>query len=281
MAKQSKAWLHEHHHDAYVKRAQREGYPSRAAYKLLEIQAKDKLLRPGMQILDVGAAPGGWSKVALELVAPRGRVIATDLLPLRIAGCERLEFIQGDMNDPGIRQQLAMACGRRAADVRSVTQHVVLEGTREGLDQHPAGHIVESAQADVVQNCVNDPTQADALDAMLMPTAKLGSRQMSGDARSLVDGVISDIAPNLSGNKSIDQPRMMQLVELTWYTAQPLLQQGGFFLSKIFQGADVEEFVAELKPHFKTIKWRKPAASRARSAEVYLLAQGYKAISSA
>lgn len=205
MTNTSKAWLREFHNDPYVKRAQREGYPSRAAYKLLEIQDKDHLLRPGMRVLDIGAAPGSWSKIARKLVGASGRVIALDLLPLRIPVLPGLVFIQGDLNAESVQQQLAETIGA-------------------------AG----------------------------------------------VDAVISDIAPNLSGNKTIDQPRVMQLVEMSWHLAQDWLQPGGFFLTKLFQGADVEEFMRLLRPQFKSIKWRKPAASRARSNELYLLAQGYR-----
>lgn len=205
MSKQSRAWLNEFHNDPYVKRAQREGYPSRAAYKLLEIQEKDRLLKPGMRVLDVGAAPGSWTKIARRLLGSTGEVIAVDLLPLKLPAMDAVTYLQGDMNDLVLQQRLA---------------------------------------------------------------AVIGGRQL--------DAIISDIAPNLSGNKSIDQPRMMQLVELSWALAEPWLKQGGFFLTKLFQGADVEEFARMLRPRFKSIKWRKPAASRARSAELYLLAQGYK-----
>jgi 23S rRNA (uridine2552-2'-O)-methyltransferase len=96
----SRAWLKEHRDDPYVQRAQRDGYRSRACYKLLEIQQKDRIIKPGMTVLDLGSAPGGWSQVAVELVGHRGRVIASDILPMdSLAG---VEFIQGDFTEDAV-----------------------------------------------------------------------------------------------------------------------------------------------------------------------------------
>lgn len=199
---QSKRWLREHRTDYYVKKSQQEGYPSRAAYKLLEIQQKDQLIKPGMVVIDLGAAPGGWSKVARELVGERGKVIALDLLPMEpISG---VTFLQGDFNDDNILQKLFS----------------VLE---------------------------NQP----------------------------VDLVISDMAPNISGQKSIDQPRTMHLVELAWDFARKVLKEGGSFLVKVFQGQGVDAFILELRKEFKTVKIRKPKSSRARSREVYILGRDF------
>lgn len=103
-SKSSQRWLHEHFNDVYVKRAQKEGYRSRAAYKLIEIQEKDKILQKGMIVIDLGAAPGGWSVVAKRYVGENGRVLAVDLLPM--IGIPGVEFTQGDFNDPEIVQQL-------------------------------------------------------------------------------------------------------------------------------------------------------------------------------
>ena len=107
----NKRWLREHHGDEYVKKSKKEGYPSRAAYKLLEIQKRDQLIQPGMLVVDLGAAPGGWSMVASELVGKRGWVIALDLLPMApIAG---VEFIQGDFNEMAILEQLIAEIGKK------------------------------------------------------------------------------------------------------------------------------------------------------------------------
>lgn len=199
----SKRWLQEHFSDKYVKQAQLHGYPSRAAYKLLELQDKDKLIKKGMAVVDLGAAPGGWSMVANEIVGDKGQVIALDILPMDpVTG---VIFIQGDF-----------------------TEQSVLDELIQVLDQR------------------------------------------------LVDIVMSDMAPNLSGQKSIDQPRAMYLVELAWSCAQDILRPGGTFIAKIFQGSGVEALVAEMKPYFKQIKYRKPDSSRPRSREVFLVAQGFQ-----
>lgn len=111
----SRRWLERHFNDAYVKRAQKEGYRSRAAYKLLEIQARDRLLRPGQAVVDLGAAPGGWSQVAQRIVGPKGKVIALDILPMEpVPG---VDFIQGDFREDAPLQALQAALNGRAVDL--------------------------------------------------------------------------------------------------------------------------------------------------------------------
>ena len=199
---QSKRWLQEHFRDEYVKKAQEEGYPSRAAFKLLEIQLKDKILKSGMTVVDLGAAPGGWSVVARDLVGHRGEVFALDLLPMEDIG--GVTFIQGDFTEQAVLDQLLDALGDRKIDV-----------------------------------------------------------------------VLSDMAPNLAGRKSIDQPRAMYLVELALDFAQKVLAPGGSFLTKVFQGEGSEAFLAAMKQQFSTVKVRKPKSSRPKSREIYVLGRGF------
>lgn len=198
----SKRWLKEHFSDQYVKKAQATGYISRAAYKLLALEEKDYLFKRGMTVVDLGAAPGGWSQVSRELVGDKGTVIALDILPMDpISG---VTFIQGDFREDAVLQQLLDTLGDRKADL-----------------------------------------------------------------------VISDMAPNLSGNKSIDQPRSMYLVELAWDCAQQILRPGGTFLTKVFQGEGVDKLIQDLRLQFEVVKSRKPDASQARSREFYLLSKGF------
>lgn len=198
----SKAWMKEHRDDPYVQRALRAGYRSRACYKLLELQRRDRLLRPGMTVLDLGSAPGSWSQVAVELVGGKGRVIASDILPMDdLAG---VEFYRGDF-----------------------TEEPVLSAILSALD---------------------------------------GGR---------ADAVISDMAPNMSGLNAVDQPRSIYLVELALDLACRVLHPDGVFVAKVFQGQGFEAVVGRTRASFERVVTRKPAASRPRSREVYLVATGF------
>ncbi|MDG1772547.1 MAG: 23S rRNA (uridine(2552)-2'-O)-methyltransferase RlmE [Oceanicoccus sp.] len=199
----SKGWLKEHFDDEYVKRSQREGYRSRACYKLLELNEKDRLIKPGMTVIDLGSAPGGWSQVAAQLVGHKGRVIASDILHMdSLAG---VDFVQGDF------------------------------------------------------------TEEQVFDSIM---------QIIGD--SPVDLVISDMAPNMSGMAAVDQPQSMYLVELALDMARQVLKPGGAFVAKVFQGEGFDQLLRDMRTSFSTVQSRKPAASRARSREVYQVGKGFK-----
>jgi 23S rRNA (uridine2552-2'-O)-methyltransferase len=200
-SKTSKAWMKEHVNDPYVQRAKQEGYRSRAAFKLLEILERDHLLKPGMTVVDLGAAPGGWSQVVAQKLSGSGRVIALDVLEM--ASMAGVTFIQGDFREDAVLNELV-----------------------EALDGRP------------------------------------------------VDLVISDMAPNISGIGIADQARAMHLTELALEFASQHLKPGGSFLVKVFQGEGYEEYVREMRQHFKQVLTRKPKASRGRSNEVYLLGNG-------
>ncbi len=200
--KSSARWLREHFDDAYVKRAHREGYRSRAAYKLAEIDAKDRLLRPGMTVVDLGAAPGGWSQYTVQRVGERGVIIALDLLPLE--PLHGVRILRGDFREQAVLEELLAVLDGRAVDL-----------------------------------------------------------------------VISDMAPNTSGVKGIDQPRAMYLAELALEFTLRCLRPGGDFLVKAFQGQGFEDLLRDLRANFTRVATRKPPASRARSPELYLLARNY------
>jgi 23S rRNA (uridine2552-2'-O)-methyltransferase len=200
----NRSWIKQHVNDPYVKQSQRDGYRSRASYKLLEIVGKDRLIRSGMTVVDLGSTPGGWSQVAARLVGHNGRVHALDILPMDpIAG---VDFIQGDFTEEAIFTQLIDLIGNRAVDL-----------------------------------------------------------------------VISDIAPNLSGNKAVDQPAMIYLAELGVDLANRVLSKNGVFIAKLFQGQGFDPFVQQVRTLFNGVSIIKPDASRSRSREVYLVAKGLKA----
>jgi 23S rRNA (uridine2552-2'-O)-methyltransferase len=202
-SKSSHRWLREHFDDPFVKRAQQEGYRSRAAYKLLEIQAKDRLLRPGMIVLDLGAAPGGWSQVAASCVGAGGRVIASDILPMDVIG--GVQFVQGDFREEAVFSEILSLLDGMSADL-----------------------------------------------------------------------VISDMAPNMSGNRAVDQPRAMYLVELALDMAVRTLRPGGDLLVKVFQGEGFDQLRRQMQSAFEILLTRKPEASRSRSQETYLLARRFR-----
>ncbi|UOG93828.1 MAG: 23S rRNA (uridine(2552)-2'-O)-methyltransferase RlmE [Candidatus Thiothrix sulfatifontis] len=201
-SKSSQRWLGEHFSDEYVKKAQHEGYRSRAVYKLQEIQEKDRILQPGMKVVDLGAAPGGWSQYATKFVGQKGRIVASDILP--IDPLPFVEFVVGDFREESVLMEILNLLGGDKADL-----------------------------------------------------------------------VISDMAPNISGVDAVDQPRSIHLCELALDMARQVLKPSGTFVVKLFQGDGSEDFLREVRSSFKTVKVRKPAASRPRSREVYILAQGF------
>jgi len=198
----SQKWLERQLNDPYVARAKREGYRSRAAFYLLEIDEKFKILKPGQKIVDLGAAPGGWSQIAAKVVGPKGRVVGIDLLPIDpMAG---VEFIQLDF-----------------------------------LDESAPGRLIE---------------------------------MLGGPA----DVVMSDMAANTTGHKKTDHLRIIGLAEAAIYFAREILAPGGAFVAKVFQGGTENQLLAYLKRDFAVVRHVKPAASRADSAELYVLATGFR-----
>jgi len=202
-SKSSHVWMQRHVNDEYVQRAKREGYRSRASYKLLEIQDKDRVLRPGQVVVDLGAAPGGWSQVAASIVGGKGRVLAMDILDME--GIPGVDFLQGDFREQAVMDQLIN----------------LLEGRA-------------------------------------------------------VDSVISDIAPNASGVRAVDQPRAMYLAELALDFARTTLKPGGAFVTKLFQGEGFDDYIRDARSSFSRVVVRKPKSSRPKSREVYMVATGYK-----
>lgn len=195
--------MQEHLNDEFVKRAQKEGYRARAAYKLIEIDDKDKLIKPGMTVVDLGSAPGSWSQVVQQRLKGQGRIIGLDLLDMQpILG---VEFIKGDFREESILKLL-----------------------EEKLDN------------------------------------------------KLVDLVIADMAPNISGVKDVDQAGATYLTELALEFSHQWLKPKGNFLVKVFIGSGFDDIVKRMRVEFDKVVTRKPKASRGRSSEVYLLGLGRK-----
>jgi 23S rRNA (uridine2552-2'-O)-methyltransferase len=202
-SKSSSEWLARHVSDPFVKKAQLEGYRSRSAYKLTELNEKDRLIRPGMRIMDLGSAQGGWSQVAGKLVGAKGRVLATDILPME--PIKNVDFVQGDFTDEKVVAELLEWLGGGKFDL-----------------------------------------------------------------------IISDIAPNITGIDSADQASSMYFLELALDTVRQTLKPGATFVAKMFQGSGSDQYVKDLRASFEKVLIRKPAASRAQSREVYIVAKGFK-----
>ncbi|MCP5425022.1 MAG: 23S rRNA (uridine(2552)-2'-O)-methyltransferase RlmE [Gammaproteobacteria bacterium] len=149
-SKSSKRWLQEHFDDEYVRRARQQGYRSRAVFKLQEIQERDHILRSGMNVVDLGAAPGGWSQYAAGVVGPQGRVIALDILPMDpLPG---VEFIQGDFREQAIVEQLLATVAAHSIDLVISDMAPNMSGIKEA-DQLRGIYLAELA-ADLVQHCL-------------------------------------------------------------------------------------------------------------------------------
>jgi 23S rRNA (uridine2552-2'-O)-methyltransferase len=197
----SGSWRERQERDPYVKNARREGWRSRAVYKLEQIADREKILKRGMTCVDLGAAPGGWSQYVAARLRDEVHIVAVDILPMD--ALPRVTFIQGDFAEQAILDR-------------------VLEIVGAGADL-----------------------------------------------------VLSDMAPNISGNRAVDQPRAMHLAELALDAARKLLKEGGNFVCKLFQGDGSDAFVADVRRHFDKVRIMKPKASRPGSHEVYLVARNY------
>ena len=200
---QSKSWNKEHEDDLYVQRAHKEGWRSRAVYKLEELDQKYNLIQTGMNVVDLGAAPGGWSQYIAQKVGKSGQVIAIDVLDMD--PINNVEFLKGDFTEQEIYESLQEILGQKHIDL-----------------------------------------------------------------------VLSDMAPNISGITSVDQPRAMHLADLAADFALQVLASDGGLLVKLFQGAGFDDYVKMLRSNFSKVLIRKPAASRARSREMYALATQIK-----
>ena len=198
----SGSWRDRQERDPFVQRARREGWRSRAVFKLEQIVTKERLLRSGMVCVDLGSAPGGWSQYVTQKLDGKARIVAVDILPMD--ALPDVDFIEGDFREDDVFEQLLERVGESGADL-----------------------------------------------------------------------VMSDMAPNITGTKAVDQPRSMYLVELALDMARRVLKPGGSFICKVFQGEGFDEFVKDARNSFERVRVFKPEASRSGSREVYLVARNF------
>lgn len=197
-SKSSNRWLNEHFSDSYFTQSKKDGLRSRAAYKLMELQQKNNMFKKGMTVVDLGAAPGGWSQVLTNFVGTNGKIFALDILEMDPLA--QVIFIQGDFTKNKPYQELMQL------------------------------------------------TQGET-----------------------IDWVVSDMAPNISGNRNTDQANSLNLVELALNFAESVLKSNGSFLAKVFQGEGFDSFVKNIQQRFEKIVIRKPNASRSRSRELFVI----------
>jgi 23S rRNA U2552 (ribose-2'-O)-methylase RlmE/FtsJ len=280
----STRWLDRHHTDPYVHRAQAEGYRSRAAYKLTEIDDRYGFLKRGARVVDLGAAPGGWSQVAAERVgatAARPLVVALDRLDIEpIAGAVVLkkDFLDEDAAAAiaGALDGLASA-GRRAPggardDAAADDDAAAIGSTaRDAAAQDDASIGGTARDAAEDDDASISSTARDGVEDATRPS---GSAAESGAGR-LVSVVLSDLAAPTTGHRQTDHLRTMQLCEAALDFAEDVLAPGGTLLAKVFQGGTEGELLARLRARFKTVRHVKPGASRAASPELYVLATGF------
>ena len=197
------SWRDRQERDPYVLQARKDGWRSRAVYKLEQIDDKEKILRPDMTCVDLGSAPGSWSQFVTQRLRGRVRIIALDLLPMD--SLPSVEFLQGDFTEGSVLDELLLQLGESGADL-----------------------------------------------------------------------VMSDLAPNISGTKAVDQPKSMYLAELALDLTSQVLKRKGDFVCKLFQGTGADELIALARKSFAKVRVMKPDASRAGSSEVYLVARNYR-----
>ena len=193
-------WLETKRNDGFVRQARRQGYRTRAVFKLEEIDQRDRLISSGMCVVELGAAPGGWSQYVARKVGPKGRIVAVDRLQIR--PLQNVHILKGDITDTGIQRQIMQAL----------------------------------------------PGPADL--------------------------VLSDMAPNITGIKEVDQARFLELLETTLALCKDVLHPGGSVLMKVFEGPQMRDFRSRCEREFDQVQVRKPASSRSNSREYYLLAKG-------
>jgi 23S rRNA (uridine2552-2'-O)-methyltransferase len=255
--KVNKSWLNDHVNDPYVKQAKVDGFRARAAYKLKEIDETYLLIKPGHVVVDLGSAPGAWSQYVRRRLSPtgaavgalNGTIIALDILHME--PIEGVEFIQGDFTEQATLDALLSKI--------------------ELLVQHSIGLEADLTSKTALKKATQPATAVSPPTAPITPSSR----------PRVVDVVVSDIAPNLSGIASADAARIIGLIELAVDFAQTQLKPEGALVVKLFHGGAYDPLVKLFKQTFKVVKPFKPKSSRDKSSETFLVGMGLKALVSA
>lgn len=248
----SQQWLKRQMHDPYVKQAGEAGYRSRAAFKLLEIDDKYKLIRPRNIVLDLGAAPGSWSQVVMQKLCVQKASLG--------ASCHR--FVEGSVEGATKVSQIISQGALIAVDLQDTEILTV-----------PANFNYAFIKGDFTDNEIQKEIieKIDLWIANLSPQTQENEQKTAAAAHKFVDVILSDMAPNASGNAIVDHLRIINLAEKALDFARGFLKPGGHFVVKIWQGSQEAALWQSLKLNFKQVRRLKPKSSRQESAEIYLI----------
>jgi 23S rRNA U2552 (ribose-2'-O)-methylase RlmE/FtsJ len=274
----SKRWLTRQLNDPYVTRARREGYRSRAAYKLAEIDDKYRLFKPGAKVADLGAAPGGWSQIAAERVGAPGRTSAYDKAPSSPAAVEGTVIAHGEPPSPSPLAGEGRGGGSRdRGTTMRLSPTPTPDPSPQGGGEKNESHAPNKRAGTVVAIDLLDMPAIPGVTFLkldfLDPAAPDRLKELLGGP---ADFVMSDMAANATGHRKTDHLKIVALAEAAALFAREVLRPGGAFLCKVLQGGTEGDLLATLKRDFAVVRHVKPAASRADSAELYVLATGFR-----
>lgn len=252
LSDKSKQWLKNHINDPFVRKAQKDGYISRAAYKLIEIQERFKLIQKSHNIIELGSSPGGWSQV-LTTILHTGKIFAIDLLPMKFVN-HKISFIQGDFLN----------------DSEKIIEKINFYSNNSASSQN-------EHEENIDQNLLSLDEKIFLLKANLIKNSEKSKIFNTNDTNKniIINGILSDMCPNSSGDNMVDHWRIIDLCENALKFAKSHLAPGGYFICKIFFGGEEKDFANLLKQNFKSIHFFKPSSSRKQSSEIYIVAKNF------
>jgi 23S rRNA U2552 (ribose-2'-O)-methylase RlmE/FtsJ len=277
LTEKSKQWLKKHMNDEFVRKAQKDGYICRAAYKLIEIQEKFKLIQKSHNVIELGSSPGGWSQVLTQIIH-NGKIFAIDLLPMKFIH-HKIFFVQGDFVSESekilekinfyknIMQEV------EGAEKKDIINENKILSEEEFSFQKQADIFKNELQSSEIENIFENNLKDSAIiDQKNIKKEKLFK---TSENNFQINGVLSDMSPNVSGDNKVDHWRILDLLENAFYFSKKHLAKGGYFIGKIFFGGEEKEFVKLLKQDFKEVHFFKPDSSRKQSSEIYIVARHF------
>lgn len=245
--------------DRFFKKAKDQEYAARSVYKLEEIQRRYTLLKKGARIVDLGCAPGSWLQFLEKQIGKKGATVGYDIVPVSVGTSKNVRAFVADVAEltaDRVRGDLATLVAdlkNRTAAATPPPPEPIPDAFRKKVDDEPEAPAPE------------EPEVAEPEPVHVPPNLR-------------IDGLISDMAPKLTGIRDADQAKSVALTTHALRLAEELVVEGGFFVAKLFQGRDTDEFVQDIKRVFKDVKLLKPEATRDGSREVFVVARGRRAL---